>query len=78
LFPLDVPVNLATRQLKSPAFQINLRETYFVALWSMIAATSGMTMAAAMSALFSAHNGVFAGSAQRPTNRADCGTAQEN
>jgi hypothetical protein len=31
--PLDVPVNLATLQLKSPPFQINLRETYFVALW---------------------------------------------
>jgi hypothetical protein len=31
--PLDVPVNLDTRQLKSPPFQINMRETYFVALW---------------------------------------------
>jgi biopolymer transport protein ExbD len=31
--PLDVPVNLDTRQLKLPPFQINLRETYFVALW---------------------------------------------
>jgi hypothetical protein len=27
------PVNLDTRQLKSPPFQINMRETYFVALW---------------------------------------------
>jgi biopolymer transport protein ExbD len=31
--PLDLPVTLQTRQLKSPPFQINLRETYFVALW---------------------------------------------
>jgi hypothetical protein len=31
--PLDVPVNLDTRHLKSPPLQINLRETYFVALW---------------------------------------------
>src|SRR5947208_3141990 len=31
--PLDVRVSLDTRQLRSPPFQINLRETYVVALW---------------------------------------------
>ena len=30
--PLDVPVSLDTRQIKSPPFEINLRNTYFVAL----------------------------------------------
>jgi hypothetical protein len=30
--PLDYPVSLETRQLKSPPFQINLRETYYVSL----------------------------------------------
>ena len=30
--PLDYPVSLDARQLKSPPFQINLRETYFVSL----------------------------------------------
>jgi biopolymer transport protein ExbD len=31
--PLNVPVTLDTRQIKSPPFQVNLRGTYFVALW---------------------------------------------
>jgi biopolymer transport protein ExbD len=39
--PLDVPVNLDTSQLKSPPFQINLRETYFVALWLDYSADDG-------------------------------------
>jgi biopolymer transport protein ExbD len=30
--PLDYPVSLESRQIKSPPFQINLRETYFVSL----------------------------------------------
>jgi biopolymer transport protein ExbD len=30
--PLDCPVSLETRHIKSPAFQINLRETYYVFL----------------------------------------------
>ncbi len=30
--PLDAPITLDTRQIKSPPFQINLRETYYVSL----------------------------------------------
>ena len=39
--PLNVPVNLDTRQLKSPPFQINLHATYFVALWLDFSADDG-------------------------------------
>ena len=30
--PLDYPVSLETRQLKSPPFQINLKETYYLSV----------------------------------------------